>query len=331
VALIGNRIFVDGIRVLSPDSLDEAFEARRRLTGISWIGLYKPAPAELEAVAREFNLPALFVDAARMGHPRAKLGHFESTLLAVLRPARYVEDGNRVRFSELHVFLGPDFIITVQQDDFPDLDQVFQALEANPHLLRQGPLAAFTGILDRVTTDYEPVLAGLQQDIDQIEERLFLGETDVSRRTYELHREVLAFLHATAPLEETVAGMHDQLDGPESNPVVRHRLRHVQDLAVRQKRQAQAFRSLLQNALSLSATLAAERMTETSVRQNEQVKRISAWAAILFAPTLVGTVYGMNFRFMPELHWLWGYPLALLLMLAMSLGLYVAFRRNRWL
>ncbi|MGF9661930.1 CorA family divalent cation transporter [Arthrobacter crystallopoietes] len=285
MALIGNKIFVDGVRVLSPDSLDEAFEARRRLTGTSWIGLHKPDPAELEAVAREFSLPALFVDAARLGHPRAKLGHYESTLLAVLRPARYVEDGNRVRFSELHVFLGPDFIITVQQDDFPDLDQVFQALEANPHLLRQGPLAAFTGILDRVTTDYEPVLAG----------------------------------------------MHDQLDGPESNPVVRHRLRHVQDLAVRQKRQAQAFRSLLQNALSLSATLAAERMTETSVRQNEQVKRISAWAAILFAPTLVGTVYGMNFRFMPELHWLWGYPLALLLMLAMSLGLYVAFRRNRWL
>ncbi|WP_262107115.1 CorA family divalent cation transporter [Arthrobacter sp. Marseille-P9274] len=285
MALTGNKIFVDGVRVLSPDSLDEAFEARRRLTGTSWIGLHKPDPAELEAVAREFSLPALFVDDARLGHPRAKLGHFESTLLAVLRPARYVEDGNRVRFSELHVFLGPDFIITVQQDNFPDLDQVFQALEANPHLLRQGPLAAFTGILDRVTTDYEPVLAG----------------------------------------------MHDQLDGPESNPVVRHRLRHVQDLAVRQKQQAQAFRSLLQNALSLSATLAAERMTETSVRQNEQVKRISAWAAILFAPTLVGTVYGMNFRFMPELHWLWGYPLALLLMLAMSLGLYVAFRRNRWL
>lgn len=331
MALTGNKIFVDGVRVLSPGSLDEAFRARRRLSGISWIGLHKPDPAELEAVAKEFGLPPLFVDAARLGHPRARLGHYESTLLAVLRPARYVEDGNRIRFSELHVFLGPDFIITVQHDDFPNLGQVFQTLEENPHLLRQGPLAAFTGILDRVTTDYEPVLAGLQQDIDQIEEQLFLGQTDVSRRTYELHREVLAFLHATGPLEETVAAIHDQLDGPESNPVVRHRLRHVQDLALRQKRQAQAFRSLLQNALSLSATLAAERMTATSVRQNEQVKRISAWAAILFAPTLVGTVYGMNFRFMPELHWLWGYPLALLLMLAMSLGLYGAFKRNKWL
>ena len=178
------------------------------------------------------------------------------------------------------------------------------------------------------STATQPVVAGLENDIDEIQDEVFGGSPTVSRRIYELTREVIEFQRATAPLEDILARL---IDEPRVEEEEGRYLRDVQDHAIRAKDQADAFRALLQNILSVNLTLETKAMTEASHAQNEQVKRISAWAAILFAPTLVGTIYGMNFEHMPELDWRLGYPFALVLMVMFSVSLYFIFKRRRWI
>jgi magnesium transporter len=175
---------------------------------------------------------------------------------------------------------------------------------------------------------YQPVVAGLENDIDEIQDEVFGGSPTVSRRIYELTREVIEFQRGTAPLEDILARL---IEEPQVEEEEGRYLRDVQDHAIRAKDHADAFRALLQNILSVNLTLETKAMTEASNEQNEQVKRISAWAAILFAPTLVGTIYGMNFEHMPELDWRLGYPFALVLMVTFSFSLYFIFKRRRWI
>jgi magnesium transporter len=207
-------------------------------------------------------------------------------------------------------------------------------LEGDPGLLRLGPAAVLYAVTDRVVDDYAPVVAGLENDIDEIESEVFSGNAGVSRRIYELSREVIEFQRATEPLP----GILGELIGTAENPELQRYLRDVQDHALRVTEQVGSFRVLLQNILSVNLTLVGlsqneevKALTQASIAQNDEVKKISAWAAILFAPTLVGTVYGMNFDHMPELHWALGYPFALALMLLISVSLYLVFKRRGWL
>jgi magnesium transporter len=208
------------------------------------------------------------------------------------------------------------------------------AIEGNPELLRLGPEAILYAVMDRVVDDYAPVVAGLENDIDEIETEVFSGNAGVGRRTYELSREVIEFRRATEPLP----GILGELVGGAKDPELQRYLRDVQDHAIRVTEQVEGFRELLQNILSVNLALVGlsqneevKALSEAAVRQNDEVKKISAWAAILFAPTLVGTVYGMNFEHMPELHWTFGYPFALALMLFVSVSLYLVFKRRGWL
>jgi magnesium transporter len=183
-------------------------------------------------------------------------------------------------------------------------------------------------ILDRVVDDYAPVVAGVENDIDEIEDEVFGGNPDVSRRIYELTREVIEFQRATKPL----VGILERLMGArEIHDEERLFLRDVQDHALRVQEQADGFRDLLQNILDVNMSLEAKTLSEATMAQNEELKKISAWAAILFAPTLVGTIYGMNFEHMPELGWVVGYPLAVALMLTTSICLYLMFKRRGWI
>jgi magnesium transporter len=182
------------------------------------------------------------------------------------------------------------------------------------------------------------VVAGLENDIDEIEDQLFDGDPAVSRRIYELSREVIEFQRATHPLPEMLAALERGFDKYGVDVELRRNLRDVADHVARVVERGDAFRELLQNALTVNAALVGQRqneemrsLTEASLAQNEEVKRISAWAAILFAPTLIGTIYGMNFDVMPELHWSLGYPMAVFLMIAMGVMLYVIFKRRHWL
>lgn len=338
MAVVDNAVYVNGQRTADPRSLDETYELLRARHGMAWIGLYRPDAAEVRSVANEFGLHQLAVKDAISAHQRPKIERYDATLFTVLRPARYVDQTERVEFGELHIFTGPGFIVTIRHAETPDLGAVRQRLEHDPALLRRGPDAILYTILDQVVDEYAPVVAGLENDIDEIEDQLFRGETAVSRRIYELLREVMALQRATHPLCAMLANLEAGFDTHDVDVELRHSLRDVQDHSIRVVERVDSFRALLQNALTVHATIVGQEqndemrsLTEASLAQNEEVKRISAWAAILFAPTLVGTIYGMNFDHMPELHWHAGYPLAIALMLATSALLYLAFKRRGWL
>ncbi len=331
MTLIDNAVYVDGKRVHDPGSLDETFELTRSSGGMAWIGLYRPDEIELLAVAEEFGLNLLIVEDALDGHQRSKLEQYNDQLFVVLRPARYLDDVERVEFGELHLFVGPNFVVTVRHAESPDLARVRKRLEQEPELLMLGPQAVLYAVLDQVVDEYAPVAAGLENDIDEIEDQLFGGDAEVSRRIYELSREVIQFQRAITPLQAVVGELRNAADQYGVPAGLRDNLGDVLDHVLRLIDRANAYRAILENALTLSSTLASNRLAETSIEQNEQVKRISSWAAILFAPTLVGTVYGMNFEHMPELSWRFGYPLALLGMLVTGIVLYLTFKRNKWL
>ncbi|MBD7981936.1 magnesium and cobalt transport protein CorA [Oerskovia merdavium] len=338
MGIVDNAVYVDGRRTAKPSSLDETFETMRERHGLAWVGLYRPSEAEIRAVAEELSLHHLAVDDAIAAHQRPKLERYDDNLFVVLRPARYLDAEERVEFGELHVFVGPDFVVTVRHAESPDVGAVRRRLESTPELLRLGPEAILYAVLDQVVDEYAPVVAGLQNDIDEIEDQLFSGDPAVSRRIYELSREVIAFQRATHP----VVGILQSLErGSEKYGVdieLQRNLRDVLDHSLRLAEQADSFRVLLQNALMVQATLVAQhqneemrRLSETSLAQGEEVKKISSWAAILFAPTLVGTIYGMNFERMPELGWGLGYPAAVAAMVAMGFALYLIFKRHKWL
>ena len=327
--IVDRAIYRDGLRAVEPADLPGMGEQSRAGGGVAWVGLYRPTAEEFEAVAAEFDLHELAVEDAVKAHQRPKLERYGDTLFCVLRPARYIDATETVEFGEVHVFAGPHFVVTVRHGEAPDVAAVRRALESRPDLLRRGPVAVLHAIMDRVVDDYAPVVAGVENDIDEIEDQLFDGTVGgVSRRVYELHREVIGFQRATRPL----VGMLERLmAGDEADDEERRYLRDVQDHALRVVEQADAFRQLLQNILNVNLTLETKALSEVANAQNEEVKKISAWAAILFAPTLVGTVYGMNFKNMPELEWSAGYPMAIGLMLAVSVTLYLIFKRRHWI
>jgi magnesium transporter len=336
--VVDNAIYVDGRRTDSPRSLEETYDLLRRLQGLAWIGLYRPSEADIRSVAAEFELHPLVVEDAISAHQRPKLERYGDVLFAVLRPARYVDEEERVEFGELHIFTGPDFLVTVRHAESPNLARVRSRLESNRTLLCLGPEAVLYAIFDQVVDEYGPVVAGLENDIDEIENQLFSGDETVSRRIYELLREVIEFQRTTRPLVGMLRALEAGFDKYQVDVELQRNLRDVHDHVIRIVERVDSFRALLQNALMVHTALVGQRqndemrsLTETSLAQNEEVKRISAWAAILFAPTLVGTIYGMNFEHMPELTWRYGYPLAVLAMVAMGVLLYLAFRRRHWL
>ena len=338
MAIVDNAIYVDGVRTENPQSLSETFETLRDRGGMGWIGLYRPSEQEIREVADEFGIHALVVEDALSGHQRSKLERYGDLLFLVLRPARYLDATEEVEFGEVHVLVGPDFVVTIRHAESPDLGRVRRRLEDSPALLRRGPEAVLYAILDEVVDEYAPVLAGLENDIDEIESQLFEDGVDATQRIYELGREVIDFQRATQPLSGMLEALLRGSEKYEVDEELQRYLRDVLDHTLRIADKSTTFRAVLDNALTVESTIVARRqneemrrMTELSIRQNDEVKKISGWAAILFAPTLVGTIYGMNFDYMPELHWALGYPMAIGLMLAMGIGLYAAFKRKGWL
>lgn len=326
--LVDCAIYRDGVRTEGPRDIHATATACHGDGVMAWIGLYRPTREEFADVAATFDLHELAVEDAVCAHQRPKLERYGDTVFCVLRPARYLDETETVEFGEVHIFAGPQFVITIRHSENPDLAVVRHELEARPDLLRRGSVTVLHAIMDRVVDDYGPVIDGVENDIDEIEDEVFDGTANVSRRIYELAREVISFQRATKPL----APMLDRLiAAPTVDEEERRYLRDVQDHAVRVQEQADGYRQLLQNILTVNLTLETKVLSEVSLAQNEEVKKISAWAAILFAPSIVGTIYGMNFDHMPELHWQYGYPFALAVMALAGLGLHRSFKRLRWI
>ncbi|MCU1433890.1 MAG: transporter [Pseudarthrobacter sp.] len=331
MTIIDNAVYVDGIRSAEPENLEQTFEVLAHHGGMAWIGLYRPTVTEMAAVAAEFGLHDLAVEDAISAHQRPKLERYPDHLFTVLRPARYLDATETVEFGELHIFTGKNYVVTIRHAETAGVARVRRRLEDRPDLLRHGPEAVLYALLDMVVDDYAPVVAGLENDIDEIEDQLFSGDSTVSRRIYDLAREVIQFQRAIHPLPEMMQQLKRGFEKYGVNSELQHSLRDVEDHVARVISRADSFRDLLQNALTLDGTLTANRQSEASAEQNEQVKKISSWAAIFFAPSIVAGVYGMNFVHMPELHWAVGYPFAIGLMAGTAAMMYIIFKKKGWL
>ena len=291
--------------------------------GFAWVGLVEPTLEEFEAVRREFDLHELAVEDAVAAHERPKLEHYADMLFLVLKTAAYSQ--GVVQIGEVMIFVGSDFVITARHGEATGgLGDVREHLEARPELLRRGPRAALHALLDRVVDAYEPVIDSLRDDIEQVESEVFApaGGNPV-QRIYELRRQVLELGRAVAPLRPALDAL-TLPDVPGHDPELLPYFRDVADHAARVSDHIDGFGALLTGALQAN-------LTQVSVRQNEDMRRISAWVAILAVPTMVAGIYGMNFEHMPELEWRYGYPTVLLAILVACIVLFRRFRRSGWL
>jgi magnesium transporter len=307
-----------------PLPLDEAARRCSEEEGFVWLGLHDPSPEELHEVAARFDLPPLAVEDAMQAHQRPKLEDYADGYFLVLHTARYLDDVEEVEFGEVHVFTGPGYVIVVRHGSASELGPARQRLEDNSELLKEGAGAAVWAILDKIVDDYEPVMAGLENDVEEVEVEVF-GEdpSDQTRRIYFLRRELAEFYRAVhpllQPLEDLVSKEHPEVAGS-----MREHIRDVADHVKRLEDGVATQRELLTSILQANLAV-------ISVQQNDIVKQISGWAAIITVPTLIAGIYGMNFRNMPELRWHYGYPASLVLMVVVAAGLHRVLRRAGWL
>ncbi len=337
--VVEKALYVRGKRVETPRSLHEAMRRLKHRDGaMAWVGMYRPTPAQIQGAAEVFGLHPLAVEDAIVAHQRPKIERYDETLFVVLRSAIYNDDTETVSFGELHLFIGPDFVLTVRHTDRPDLHSVRERLEHDHELLARGPEAVLYAVLDFVVDGYAPVVAGLENDIEEIETQVFESDPSVSRRIYQLSREVMELQQAARRILQILSALEAGFEKYETDEELQRDLRDVADHATSVVDRVDGFRHTLENILTLNATLVAQRqneqmrdLAEVSNRQNEQMKKVSSWAAIIFAPTVVSGIYGMNFDHMPELAWKFAYPAAVCLMLAVSVTLYFIFRKRGWL
>ncbi|GAB3246041.1 magnesium/cobalt transporter CorA [Alteromonas gracilis] len=306
----------------------EGLEALRAAAGhrdsFCWVGLADPTPEELEDVAGVFGLHGLAVEDAVRAHQRPKLERYDDALFLVLKTLWYVDADDQVETGEIAVFIGRDFVITVRHGQGNELAEARRELEERSQVLSHGPSAVVYAVVDRVVDAYEEVASSLVEDVDEVEASVFSDErSDDGRRIYLLKRELSEMRRAVVPLREpvhrfsmgTVRGMD-----PDAGPYFR-------DVADHLTRVAETIESLD----TLLSTAFDAHLARISIQQNDDMRRISALVGMVATPTLIAGVYGMNFTNMPELHWVWGYPMAVLLMLISAGVVFWISRRAGWL
>ena len=305
-------------------TLDEAGAICATEPGFIWMGLVEPSAEELADVQDRFGLHDLAVEDAQAFHLRPKLEVYDGDVyFLVVRTARYDDAREEVDFGEISLFLGPSFAITVRQGIASDLHPARLRLEKRPELLAQGPAAVLWAVLDQVVDDYSPVVEGLERDIEEVEATVFAGSVAPTERVYFLRREVVDFYRAVHPL----LGPLDALERGNYSvvgPELRRFFRDVNDHVKLVNDEVTAQRDVLSTVLEAN-------MAVISAEQAEVVRKISGWAAIAAAMTLLAGLWGMNFKHMPELDWQLGYPLAIGVMLAVGGGLYAYLKRVGWL
>ena len=306
-------------------SIEEASErAGEDRDDFVWIGLHEPTDEEMEEVASRFGLHELAVEDAERAHQRPKIEDYDESYFLVLKTARYHDESETVHFGEIDVFAGPGYIVSVRHGEGTSLRGARTRLEERPDLLRLGPAAVVWAILDQVVDDYLPVADGIEDDIEEVEQAVFDESADPpTQRIYFLKREVIEFHRAVSPLLVPLDRIETGGVGDVDPELVRY-FRDVADHARRIDETVNSQRELLTSVLEANLAL-------VSVGQNEVVKKISSWAAIIAVPTFIASIYGMNFEHMPELHTQFGYPVSLAAMALAVVLLWRFFRRVGWL
>ncbi|MFJ9036448.1 magnesium and cobalt transport protein CorA [Streptomyces sp. NPDC102406] len=331
-AVVNCVTYRDGVRERGGRNLVEAVRAVRTSDdGFVWLGLHEPSALEFADIAELFDLHPLAVEDAVHAHQRPKVERYGRTLFAVLKTVCYVEHTELTATSEIvdtgeiMVFLGRDFVITVRHGRHGSLGPVREGLEAAPEQLAKGPAAVLHAIADGVVDDYLTVIDEVQSDIDAVEAEVFAphGARTDPGRIYQLKRELLELKRAVAPLSRPILELAGR-PFPVVPPEIQAYFRDVSDHLMRAAEQIAAFDELLNSILQAH-------LAQVTVAQNEDMRKITAWAAIVAVPTMGCGIYGMNFDHMPELHWRFGYPLMVSVIAVICVGVYRGFKRNGWL
>ncbi|MEU8924769.1 magnesium and cobalt transport protein CorA [Kitasatospora sp. NPDC048545] len=319
--------YCDGRRIEAPDDLAGALAAARAAgpDGFVWIGLLEPTAEELDHVGEEFGLHPLAVEDAVRAHQRPKVEAYQGSLFIALKTLGYAPGAHVATVGEVMVFLGPDFVMTVRHGQDSPLGGLRALLEQEPELLRYGPSSVLHSVADTIVDGYMEVTTALQTDLDELESDIFtpgrVGR-DTAGRIYGYKRQVMAVRRATGPLLEPMLTLEQgtRFVRPETAPY----LRDVADHLARVNDQVDGMDRLLSDILNAN-------LAQVSVQQNNDMRKISAWAALAAVPTMIAGIYGMNFDDMPELHQPWGYPAVLVLMAAVCAVLHRVFKRHDWL
>lgn len=289
-----------------------------------WLGLYRPSEHELGEVAQAFGLHPLAVEDAVQAHQRPKLEKYDDSLFLVLKTLWYVDEDDAVETGEINVFLGHDFVVTVRHGRGSQLKDARHQLETDPDLLTHGPGAVMYAVCDTVVDGYLDVVRELEIDVDEVETSVFSPErTKDSARIYTLKRELAEVRRAVQPLREPMRRLSSG-EVPAVPEPARPFFRDVLDHLTQANEISESLETLLSSAFEAH-------LAQISVQQNDDMRKISAGAALVVVPTLIAGVYGMNFTHMPELDWTYGYPFALALMASVAAGLWYFFKRSGWL
>ena len=325
--IVDSAVYRQGKRIvddLPPSELGRVRKLASEPGDFVWVGLHQPSEEELATVEEEFGLHPLAVEDAFNAHQRPKLERYGDTLFLTLKSLWYVDESDAVETGEINMFVGDDFVITVRHGSGSELHSARRDLEAKTTVLTHGPSAVVYAVCDRVVDGYLSVMDALEEDVDEVETSVFSAQrTSDSARIYTLKREIAEARRAVLPLREpmrrfatgAVPGIEEK-----SAPFFRDVLDHL-------NRVAESVDGLDQ----LLSTAFDAHLAQISVQQNEDMRKISAGAAIVVVPTLIAGVYGMNFDHMPELSWTYGYPFAIALMAGLCLILWVWFKRSGWL
>ena len=321
--LVDCGIYREGRRL---DDIGEVPGAHRRATaeaGFAWIGLHEPSPDEFAAVTEEFALHELLVEDALKAHQRAKIEQYDDVFFVVFKTAGY-QNPDRVVVGEIQFIIGPSFLITIRHGEATPLTDLRAQLERDHRILELGPAAVLYAVADRVVDDYVLVIEELEIDVDEAEAAVFSDERlNPAERIFGLKRQVLDLLRNVMPMSDVVADL-ERADALLVDSQLHHYFRDVHDHLQRVLSRLELVRDLLTDALNAN-------LAQVSVRQNNDMRTISAWAALIAAPTMLAGVWGMNFTNMPELDWGVGYPVAIGLMVLVVALLWRQFKRSGWL
>ncbi|MEU6604625.1 magnesium and cobalt transport protein CorA [Streptomyces shenzhenensis] len=331
--IVDCAIYRDGHRTEGPRDFSDALaEARARGDSFLWIGLYEPTQREFGLVTEEFGLHPLAVEDALKAHQRPKLEVYDDSLFVVLKPVTYDPENGIVASGELMLFLGDSFVVTVRHGEGSPLGAVRHELEHRHDTLRHGPTGVLYAIADAVVDHYVEVATELGGDLEALEAEVFSpaggGSRHTASRIYTFKRQVMEFRRATGPLAVPMSRLAGLGPYAGSVPFVRGQarpfFRDVNDHLMRVNESVEGLDRLVSDILSAH-------LAQMSVRQNDDMRKISAWAAMAAVPTMIAGIYGMNFDHMPELHWLWSYPAVIGVMGALEVVLYRTFKRRGWL
>ncbi|MFD5270658.1 magnesium/cobalt transporter CorA [Streptomyces sp. NPDC058335] len=330
--IVDCAIYRDGRRTEGPQDFSDALDEVRAADGFVWIGLHEPSEKEFAHVTREFALHPLAVEDSLKAHQRPKLEVYDDSLFLVLKPVVYEPESDAVSSGEIMVFLGDSFVLTVRHGEGAPLAAVRQRLEREPEMLAKGPTAVVYAIADATVDHYLDVAAELQTDLEELETEVFSpdggGSRNTASRIYTFKRQILEFRRATVPLAPPVSRLTGAGAAGASLPFVNDKarpfFRDVGDHLARVNESVEGLDRLVSDILSAH-------LAQMSVRQNDDMRKISAWAAMAAVPTMIAGIYGMNFEHMPELRWTWSYPAVIAVMAALEVALYRTFKRRGWL